>query len=400
MGINVKLISLINQRVSRSSIFLLLAILATYGQISGDIYIPSLPSIASTLSISHSQAQLTMASFMLGLVVMTLVYGPLSEGIGRQYALVLGLSVSLIGNIVCAFSHHIFQLQVGRFVQGAGTASTAVLWRSIFRDQFRGRDLSRFGGYILYCVVLTTMIAPVIGGYVDMWFSWHEIFYLLMLWTIIVIGILIFYSDSNTSVHYQNLSRDFLMYALYALWQDKQFLKLSMTAALVNGCFFVWLTIGSTLLIHHVGVTPAQFGHWMLWVGLSMTMSGIVNSKLLKWLAPVQIVQLALSVVIFSGLLMVILFYSVGFTAPAVVLPIMIFIFAMTLAFINCFAVAFEKVGHVAGYAGSMYTFIQQVGGLVMATIASYLNQTTPMPMAIIFLILGVFGFLLVSSCG
>ena len=110
---------------SKSLIFIVIVLAGCLGGVGSDIYAPSLPFIAVDLETSINNVQWTMAVFLFGISISQVFYGPISEGVGRRKPLMFGLSLALIGTIICLFSPHIAMLLVGRFVQGFGVGAGA-----------------------------------------------------------------------------------------------------------------------------------------------------------------------------------------------------------------------------------------------------------------------------------
>ena len=379
-------------------LFIVIVLLSIMSQISADIYLPSLPAIARDLQTSLTQAQLTMTAFITGLTFATLIYGPLSEGLGRKQTVLIGLWISIVGVVVAMFAHSIFMLQLGRFIQGCGLAATASLWRSIFRDSFSGATFVRMGSYMLNFVILSIMVSPFVGGYIQQYFHWRAVFYALGGWTMLVIFFTLFcFKETNLDSHKDKLSLVFMFKAFAELLTHRRFMTFSVISFLTYGGLYAWLTSGSTLIIHHIGKTPVEFGHLMLLSGVSMSLSGFLNTRLIRYFSGLQLVRASLITIVCMGLLMVILYYSIGMTVITIMAPVFIFVICTTLIFINCFRCAFEDVGHVAGYAGSIYAFIQQAGGVVLSAIISHLPETTPLPLAAIFMVTGLMA--LAVSC-
>lgn len=81
-----------------------LGLLSTFGPLSLDLYLPSLPELADDLGASPSAAQLSLTSCLVGLAVGQLVTGPLSDRFGRRRPLVLGLASYLLASVACAFA--------------------------------------------------------------------------------------------------------------------------------------------------------------------------------------------------------------------------------------------------------------------------------------------------------
>ena len=105
---------------SKTALFSVLFMAAYLTQFAADIYSPSLPAISLALNTSIDNVQWSMSVYMFGIASSQLIYGPLSEGLGRKPPMIFGLLIMLMGSIICALTESIDQLILGRFVQGAG----------------------------------------------------------------------------------------------------------------------------------------------------------------------------------------------------------------------------------------------------------------------------------------
>jgi DHA1 family bicyclomycin/chloramphenicol resistance-like MFS transporter/DHA1 family 2-module integral membrane pump EmrD-like MFS transporter len=385
---------------SRSHIVLLTIILlvATLMQICTDIYTPSLPAIAHNLNTTLGQVQLTMTYFMAGVAITNLLYGPLSEGIGRRKTLLIGISIAIVGTLVCIGAHHITQLQIGRLIQGAGLGACSALWRSIFRDAFQGKELVRLSSYLVNYIVLALIAAPFLGGYLQQYLGWHATFIFLLCWISLVFLVVLF-TFKETSQHHghHRLNLRFMLRSYIELIQNRTFIGFSCIVFCSYGGLFSWMTAGPVLLIHGVGLSPVMFGYLMIFSGLTVAASGIINGKLSKRVPPQKVVTYALASMCLAGMALLVSYYFFGLTLYVILIPGLLFLFSANFIFMNCFALAFENVGHIAGYAGSLYACLQLLGGAVFSAILSHLNTQSPVPMACMFLASGAGAWILFS---
>ena len=98
--------------------FSILVLISSLGQITSDMYLPSLPAISHAFSTSHDLVQLTLSFYMVGFCLSQFIYAPLSDGIGRRIPLLFGISLSILGGMVCLSAKTIEILIVGRVLQG------------------------------------------------------------------------------------------------------------------------------------------------------------------------------------------------------------------------------------------------------------------------------------------
>ena len=113
---------------------LLLSLLTGLGPLTMDMYLPSLPAIGQALGASTVQVQLTISSYLIGFAAGQIVYGPVSDRIGRRPVILAALVLYGVATIVCALAESIEVLIAVRFVQALGGAGCIVLARAAVRD--------------------------------------------------------------------------------------------------------------------------------------------------------------------------------------------------------------------------------------------------------------------------
>src|SRR3954449_13543485 len=107
---------------------------AATGILSTNIFLPSLPVIAADLRVSSAAVTSTITVFLAIFAVGQLIVGPLSDRLGRQMPILIGLCIFMLGTMWCAFAGDLFDLLIGRSIQAAGACTMAVLSRAIARD--------------------------------------------------------------------------------------------------------------------------------------------------------------------------------------------------------------------------------------------------------------------------
>ena len=165
---------------------LLLSFLTALGPLSMDMYLPSLPDIGRTLHTPVLQVQLTISSYLFGFAVGQIIYGPVSDRLGRRPVLLVALIVYALATIGCAAAGSIDALIVLRFLQALGGAGAIVLARAVVRDLYSGvragRELSLMGAI----TGVAPIVAPVIGGALQTVFGWRATFVLLVMVAVVV----------------------------------------------------------------------------------------------------------------------------------------------------------------------------------------------------------------------
>ena len=374
---------------NKMTIFFVLSLTVCLTQFASDIYAPSVVAIATSLQVSVNIVQLSMAVYLVGVAVSQLFYGPISEGVGRKYPLLVGLILMLVGSALAVFSPNMSLLMLARVLQGFGAGACSSLWRSVFRDLFVGDDLAKFGSYLSIIIMFIVSVAPALGGYLQYYFGWRASFVFMLAYALLTF-ILLFCFFKETSSHHKSeyLSLQYIGGTYYALLRDRLFMGITLVSFLSYGALFAMLTTLPVLLIHELHVTPVTFG-WMtsLGFGSSYGLAGWLNGRYVKYLGMSTLLRLGLRLMLTAALLLLISWSMLGMTVIGIMLPLLLFNFASTFIWPNAFALAFTPFGHIAGYTGALYGFFQVSGAVILAALMSYLPKQDPVALAMVIMI-------------
>jgi DHA1 family bicyclomycin/chloramphenicol resistance-like MFS transporter len=179
------------QGLSRGLI-LLLAMVSALGPIAMQILLPGVPIIKESFGVSTGVAQLTLSLSMAAIALATLVYGPMSDRYGRRPVLITGISITIVGSILCVMAPTIELLIAGRVVQAAGGAVGLVVARAIVRDVYDARHSASVIATLVMVMVVMPMLSPAVGGELMVRYDWHSVFYLVAFLASVMLGLLLY----------------------------------------------------------------------------------------------------------------------------------------------------------------------------------------------------------------
>lgn len=376
------------------TIFLMILMIGTLPQISTDLYTPSIPAIAQSFAVPVNWVQMSLSLFVVTQAITQLFYGPLSDGIGRRKTLLIGFFIAIIGSGVCLFASNIEMLLLGRLIQGLGAGACSALFRSIFRDSFTGEQLSKLAAYLSNIVILSVVAAPFFGGLIQQYAGWRVVFICLTVYTITTF-VVTFFCFKETSVHHHKdrLKLSFIAKTYFDLFCNRQFMGYTLCVFLSYGGLFAWITSGPVVLIKLVGISPSEFGMLTIFGGLAMFVANTINGKLVTKLGMPAMMRIGFLFMFLGGASMLLLAFAFPMHVITVLLPAVIFLFGVTFIFPNTFASAFAPLGHVAGYAGAVYGFVQTIGGAVFGLLLSHIVEHTQIPLAMMLITSSVLAF-------
>ncbi|CCB88363.1 multidrug effflux MFS transporter [Simkania negevensis] len=370
-------------------LFSIIVLAACLTQFASDIYAPSLPGIAVSLQTDMDWVQWSLSIYMVGVALSQLIYGPISEGVGRKKPILIGLSILFFGSIVCAFAPNIFLLIAGRLIQGCGAGAVAALWRSIFRDIFKGEELAKYTSYLVIFIMFIVPAAPALGGYFEHYLGWRSTFFFMLCYTIVALcavgwGL----RETNRHFHRERLKLNYIFPTYLTLLKSPVFMGITVCTFLTYGAFFSWFVAGPVLLIKLAGLTPVEFG-WVTLIGGggAYVLSGWLNGKCVGRFGMKNMMRFGWSVCIVSGLFMFFTFFIYGVEAASIIASVIGFYFGSTFIWPNAFSMAFTPFGEIAGYAGALYGSMQIGGAAALGSLVSFLPDQNQLPLAIVFIV-------------
>lgn len=364
---------------------------ASLGQFAADIYLPSLPFIVDEFHTSLGLVQFSIAIFMLGFALSSLIYRPVSDVIGRKKPLMMGLLLCFIGTLICISSRSIVPFLIGRFVQGLGAAAGAIILGAVVRDILSEVELVGFGSSRVISNLAAMMIAPLVGGYLEAYFNWRESFIVIAVYAglALVVSVLAI-SETNKNRDRRIVKTVLSRSNLMVLLTSKTFLTYSFCIFMVYGGVLAWLASGSMLLQKIVGLTPLEFGWVACLSGLAYALGVIINSASLEKFGANGMIMVGACLLLFAGICSLIfgLFHFINL--DSIVFPVMLFMVGAGIIFPNAYAGAVTPFANCVGLAMSLFGAIQAMGGFVFSAIISFLPVLSSVPMSIMFVISGV----------
>jgi len=258
----------------------LLAAMTALGPMSIDMYLPSIGHIAQDLGITIESVQPTVAIFFIGLAFGQLIYGPLSDRLGRRPPLLFGIALFIAGSVGCGAAQDLSVLLAGRLAQALGACACLVVGRAAVRDCLDLRGSARFFSLLALVAGLAPIFAPLVGAGLLELFGWRGIFGTLALFAI-VLWLWVWRGLAETrSVETAEQARQEHPLRSYVILLSKpQFLGYLGAGTFNGAAMFTYVASSPTVLIDVYGLSPAQFG---LLFGLNSV--GLVGaSQLNRW---------------------------------------------------------------------------------------------------------------------
>ena len=171
----------------------LLIILVIASSIAMEMSAPSLVSIAHYFNAPEKTVALTITLHLLGLFLMSFIYGPLSDIYNRKKVLVFGGVIASIGAVLCVFAPSIWVLIFARLIQGIGTSAPLVISTAVIAENYSPEEADRLFKLNIGAMTVFIAAAPIVGGFINNWFGWHGNYAVAAIIQLIALILLIFF---------------------------------------------------------------------------------------------------------------------------------------------------------------------------------------------------------------
>ncbi|WP_319498839.1 multidrug effflux MFS transporter [uncultured Cohaesibacter sp.] len=380
-----------------------LAALMAFASISTDFYLPAMPEMAKDLAAAPGQIELTITGYLVGISLGQLVWGPLSDGIGRRLPIALGIVLFLIGSAGCGLSADVTSIILWRVVQAVGAAASIVLSRAMVRDLYEGNRAAQVMSLLMAVMTIAPLVAPSVGAQIVSLWGWRMIFAMLVLIGLVTLAALFTLPETlpralprARSVRQQSGAPDALVpsgpasgvIAAFAGYGRLLRNRPVMAHALVCGFYYVGMfayVAGSPFVFidyHHL--SPSLYGLIFSACVVSITLGNIVNARLVVRIGRLKSLQIGgAGACLFGAILALTTFSDLG-GAWGVFLPLLGFVSCTGLILPNALSGALESSTNDAGAISALCGAIQYGGGIFGSGLVGLCADGTAWPLGLV----------------
>jgi DHA1 family bicyclomycin/chloramphenicol resistance-like MFS transporter len=372
---------------SSFKIVFILGLLAMLMPLSIDMYLPALPVISAQFGVPAGSAQMTLSTYILGFAIGQLLYGPMADSLGRKPVILGGTLVFAGAAVACALAQSIDQLIIMRFFHGLAAAAASVVINALMRDVYPKEEFSRMMSFVMLVTTIAPLVAPMVGGAVLVWFSWHAIFWILAVAALLASAMIFFFIDETLPVERrQKFHIRTTMGNFASLFRHKRVLSYMLASGFSFAGMFSFLSAGPFVYIELNHVSPQHFGYYFALNIVFLFVMTIINSRFVRRVGAINMFRAGLWIQFVMAIWMVVsAFLGIGFWA--LVVGVAAFVGCVSMISSNAMAVILDEFPHMAGTASSLAgTFRFGIGAVVGALLSmATFNTAWPMLWAIAF---------------
>ncbi len=363
------------------TLIVLLAATSALGPAAMQILLPALPVIKETFQVSNEVAQLTLSLSMLAIALGTLFYGPLSDKYGRKPVMLLGLSITIAGSILCFLANTIELLILARFIQAFGGAVGLVLARAIVRDVYGAQEAARVIATLVMVMVVIPMLSPALGGELMLRLGWEYVFVVIALASIIIFALL---SRSlpetlKEPVPFAGVSAFLGNYL--SLFKSRAFCGYAFCVTFVSVVFFSFISAAPEIMVSVLQRPPTEYGYYFVMVPLGFMSGNYFARHFGRRIELNKMITIGASIGV-GGIFIAIVLQLSGFHQPiALFAPVALAVLGNGITLPNAQAAAINEFPQFAGSASGLTGFLQMFFSAMAAQLVAVIFNGTVYPL-------------------
>ena len=230
--------------------------------LSTDLYLPAMPEMAEHFQSGSTLVGMTLTIFFFVFAVSIVIFGPISDKYGRRRVLIYTTIIYILASLTCAFAPSIYVLLVGRFFQAVGSGAIITVATALIKECFTGKLLTKILVISQALGVIAPTVAPIIGGILLTFTSWHGAFYLLTVLGIINLILAFLLTETlppekryqGTIFQSMSLLMDFLKF--------KRFMYILMMFSMLAAPYMTYLGVSSFVYVEMFELTAQEYSYF------------------------------------------------------------------------------------------------------------------------------------------
>ncbi|MFM9402493.1 purine nucleoside transporter PunC [Myroides odoratimimus] len=231
--------------------------LSIIGFLATDMYLPAFDKMRIDFDTTKSNISATLSLFLAGYAIAQLMWGPISDKVGKPKTIIIGLSIFTISSLAIFFTDSVIAFIVLRLIQAIGVCAAAVSWQALVIEKYPSSETNKVFASIMPLVALSPALAPLLGVYLLDHFGWRSIFITLAIISVLLILYTFTIKEEKKVEETVQVKAKSISY--FEILKSKKYVGNVLIYALCSAAFFAWLT-GSPFFLKEMGYNESEIG--------------------------------------------------------------------------------------------------------------------------------------------
>jgi DHA1 family bicyclomycin/chloramphenicol resistance-like MFS transporter len=377
---------------------LLLAVITGSGTLGMHIFVPALPSVAADLAASPAAAQLTITLYLVGVALAQLVYGPISDRLGRRPTLVGGLVIYAAGSVLGAAAGSLETLIAARVLQAVGACGGLVLGRAMVRDVSGDDRVAARMALLNMAMMLAPASAPILGGAAVALAGWRSILLLLAVLSTGLLAAVLLALPETLPRRARPSGLGSIAVGYGRLLRNPMFLVFAFGGACSTTSVYAFLSASPFLFLTVLGRGPDELAICYIVLLIGYSGGNFVANRIAGTTGPQRALRLGCTLATVAAVLMLLADRSGALSVWTLMAPMLLFAFGTGIASPNAAAGAVSVDLRHIGAASGLYGFSQMAYGALCTFVVGAWRDGTALPVATVLLVSAVLGQLTLAA--
>jgi DHA1 family bicyclomycin/chloramphenicol resistance-like MFS transporter len=368
----------------------LLVLITISGTLAMHMFVPALPDAARTFGASTAAMQMTISVYILGLAVGQLVYGPLSDGLGRRPMLIVGLSLYTVAGLAAALASGVQTLVAARLFQALGGCAGLALGRAIVRDRAQADEAVRDLALLNLMMMVGPGLAPLLGSGLTVAFGWRSIFLLLAA----LGGVTLLFTWRllpETSRPTGNISVAALVRDYALLLRSPRFMGFALGGGCATTSIYAFIAAAPFILSSQLHRSLHEVGLYLGLLMVGMSLGNALTRHLIRKVSLERLLIAANLVSMASAMTLLVVTLIGALTVAGVMGPMFLFALGAGASSPAALTKALGVDSTLIGSAAGLYGFTQMAVG-ALCTFAVGIGQNPALAAACVLTVAAVLG--------
>ena len=366
-------------------IIIILALLTALEALSIDLYLPAFKAISQDLKTDIGKVQISLSNFLGGFAIGQLLWGPLSDRLGRKLPILIAIAIYSISSLLILTTSSIEELWFYRFLQAFSGSAGVVIARAVVTDIFDKSRTTNIFAVLALIAGIAPIIGPSTGNLLLNLGHWHNVFIAMATMGFSAILLVLFFLPETLIINNQNehtkIKKNSIIGSYLSVLKNKTFLIYTLIGSMAYSGLMIYISNSPFLVMEKGGFSGSQYSLVFASNAIGMMRASYSVNYLLKYFHSKQIVKVASIVQFVIGLMIVL---AVWINLPIIYLLILIFLYLIPigLLFPTITALALENFKKDSGTASAVFGFVQLLITFILSAIIGWIQAGSIFPMA------------------
>lgn len=247
-----------------------------------NVLAPATPALAAALRTDYATIQLTLSLYLTAVAVTQLVVGPISDRVGRRPCVLIGIGLFTLGSLMAALAPSLPVLLTARVMQAAGSGTAFALARAVVRDTSTQDEAASRLGYLTMVMVLSPMVAPAIGGFLEARLGWRTIFVVMVAMGCAALFFAAARLPETRPASAAGTSFLGIYRGMPILLRDRRFLGYAGAMTFTSGAFFAFIAGTPYVVVEVMGRSADVYGLYFVMNAAGYMIGNFVSGRFAK----------------------------------------------------------------------------------------------------------------------